>query len=147
MESHRANRALNLPKKTGRASPGRGCTAPAGVAPLLPFLFVTLAQLTSLSAARLPLLTPFLACCAPCLTSLLACCAPLLSPLRAGCAPFLAPLRAGCAPFLAPLRAGLRSRLWSSGLRGSGLLCYLLGCLLGCRLHGLRVHRLGSLSI
>src|SRR6266516_3321066 len=136
MESHRANRALNLPKKTGRASPGRGCTAPAGVAPLLPFLFVTLAQLTSLSAARLPLLTPFLACCAPCLTSLLACCAPLLSPLRAG-----------CAPFLAPLRAGLRSRLWSSGLRGSGLLCYLLGCLLGCRLHGLRVHRLGSLSI
>src|SRR6266516_30589 len=136
MESHRANSALNLPKKTGRASPGRGCTAPAGVAPLLPFLFVTLAQLTSLSAARLPLLTPFRACCTP-----------FLAPLRAGCAPFLAPLRAGCAPFLAPLRAGLRSRLWSSGLRGSGLLCYLLGCLLGCRLHGLRVHRLGSLSI
>src|SRR5262245_4866106 len=78
-------------------------------------------------------------------------CAPLLAPFCAGCAPLLAPLRPGWAPLLAPLRAGLRSRLWSSGLRsglrGSGLLCYLLGCLLGRRLHGLRAHRLGGLGI
>src|SRR5262245_48874798 len=69
----------------------------AGVAPLLLFLFVTLAQRTSLSAARLPLLTPLLACCAPFLTSLLAGCAPLLASLRPRSAPFLAPLCAASA--------------------------------------------------
>jgi len=114
-----SNRTLN--RSGAKANPGPPREGKAGVAPLLLFLFVTLAQLTSLSAARLPLLTPLLACCAPFLTSLLAGCAPFLASLRPRSAPFLAPLCAASAPLLPSLGAGLRS----------GLLCHLLGCLLG----------------
>src|SRR5262249_41186979 len=57
-------------------------------------------------------------------------CAPLLAPFLARCAPLLTPFLACCAPLLAPLGAGRRSGL-RSGLRGSGLLCHLLGCFLG----------------
>src|SRR5215467_6459877 len=104
-----SNRTLN--RSGAKANPGPPREGKAGVAPLLLFLFVTLAQLTSLSAARLPLLTPLLACCAP-----------LLASLRPRSTPLLPPLCAASAPLLPSLGAGLRS-----GLRGSGLLCHLLG--------------------